>query len=67
MTIIDNTLPNVVHFKELEMGQVFKYKGDFFMKTDEREWSAVILSDGTLERFSDNDLCEPVEARLIIG
>lgn len=54
-------------FKEIESGQVFSSANMEFMKlkTDSM-YNAVRLDDGTLFGFDAEDLCDPLDAMLII-
>lgn len=54
-------------FNEIESGQVFSAANMEFMKLNtDSLYNAVRLDDGTLFGFDAEDLCDPLDATLVI-
>ena len=75
MKIVENEKPKMVPFRDIERGDVFKYKDDIIVrvdtyKTSEGTLKAIRLTDGAgyLCAFDDeNTLVEPLDAALVIN
>ena len=71
MKITDERKDNGVEFQTLNLGDVFKWGSDFYIKTwliesKENLHNAVRLENGTHAYFKIHNLVEPLDTELII-
>lgn len=72
MKITDERKDNKIEFQTLNLGDVFKWENEFFIKTwliENREglnFNAVRLENGAHTYFAVHNLVEPLDAELII-
>lgn len=75
MKITDNRYkPNVVMFKDLNIGDCFEYKGDFYIKTypieislnEENNYRAFRLGHNRFCAFADDTIVTKVNMEIII-
>lgn len=71
--VIKQKEPIKKYFSAIEEGEVFLWHGDYYMKTestycdDNGDYeNAVILSNGLLEYFNDDDYVIKVDCELVI-